>query len=258
MKKPSDQYFSKSLEKGLRILSLFHENRSSLSISQITQLTCINKTSVFRFANTLVQLGFLKKDPRTKLLKVGPNAISFSHCLLRSFDLLQIIKPYIDDAHKKYNVTADLSMWHAETLLILYRLVSKETFGFHLPLLNRDILHCTAAGKATIANLPQNEMLQIVESLPLRKRTHTTLTSKEELLADLKRTRHRGYSINNEELVQGLIAIAAPLMPATGQVVGAITFDFSTAQYSLNMIKRDYAKVVVKLGEDISKNIPLW
>ena len=63
-----NQYFSTSLQKGLKILWLFNKETPSLTQSEISRTTGINMTSTYRFVNTLVRLGYLEKDAKTKEL----------------------------------------------------------------------------------------------------------------------------------------------------------------------------------------------
>jgi IclR family pca regulon transcriptional regulator len=62
----SDQYFSTTLEKGLSILRLFDRDHTRLTLSQVSDLCGLNKTSAYRLVNTLVSLGYLKKIPKAK------------------------------------------------------------------------------------------------------------------------------------------------------------------------------------------------
>jgi IclR family pca regulon transcriptional regulator len=64
----NDPYFSKTLEKGLVILNLFDRDHSNRGLSEISKLTGINKTSVYRFVNTLLQLGYLRRIKATNYL----------------------------------------------------------------------------------------------------------------------------------------------------------------------------------------------
>jgi IclR family pca regulon transcriptional regulator len=257
MDKESNQYFSLTLEMGLRILNLFNQDNPSMSLKGIADDLGINKTSAYRFVNTLVKLGYLRKDSQTKILKLGSKALALSYRIMRGFDFLQIIKPFIDETYTKYNVTIDSALLDGDTLVTLYRREVKNTLTFRLPMADSS-LHCSALGKAALAFLPRRQMLKIIGRLPLVKKTNSTITKKKDLLADLERTRRRGYSLNNEEYIRGLIAIGAPLINVdTKQVVGVISFDFSTVQHSLTLIERKYAKVILKLAKDISGIIPM-
>jgi DNA-binding IclR family transcriptional regulator len=249
-------YFSKIIEKGLRILTLFTPETTSLSLKDITLKTRINPTSTFRFVETLIQLGYLKKDPRTKLIKLGPMALALSHNIIKSFDILQIIKPHIDEAFGRFNVTIDSAIIEEQRIVLLYRREAKDTLTFTLPLLSPHI-HCSALGKAYLSGLSEDALLSILDGLTLTRRTPYSLASKSAVLADLRKTRERGYAVNNEEYVLGLISIGAPLINKDGNVLGAVTFDVSTAQYTLEEAEKRFAPAVLRLVKDIQPMLPL-
>ena len=58
--------FSKSLEKGLKILSLFNRDVPFLTQTEVANRLGMNMTSTFRYINTLVEMGYLDKDELTK------------------------------------------------------------------------------------------------------------------------------------------------------------------------------------------------
>ena len=108
---------------------------------------------------------------------------------------------------------------------------------FRLPLI-MDELYARAMGKAILAQLDPIELSNLLAEIQIKKLTANTLFDKEEILKDIELTRNRGYSINNEEYVEGLICIGAPLMNYRDKtVVGAVSLDFSISEYSLDTIK---------------------
>src|SRR5512139_2212816 len=98
MKAPSRPYFSEPFAKGLKIISLFGPDRKTLSLKEIAESLGANKSSVYRFTNTLVELNYLEKDPQTKLLSLGQRAYLLGLSLVNSFSLLDVVKPFIDEA----------------------------------------------------------------------------------------------------------------------------------------------------------------
>jgi DNA-binding IclR family transcriptional regulator len=254
--RPANPYFSKIIDKGLRILTLFTPEATSLSLKDITLKTGINPTSTFRFVETLIQLGYLNKDKRTKLIKLGPMALALSHNIIKSFDILQIIKPYIDDAFERYNITIDSAIIEDQRLVLLYRREAKDTLTFTLPLLSPHI-HCSALGKAYLSALPEDDLIRILDGLTLTRRTPFSLASKSAVLADLRKARARGYAVNNEEYILGLISLGAPLVNKDGEVLGAVSFDVSTAQFTLEQARKRFAPAVVRLAKEIQPSLPL-
>jgi IclR family pca regulon transcriptional regulator len=116
-----------------------------------------------------------------------------------------------------------------------------------------DDLHARALGKAVLANLESEELTAFLRSLKLRKLTSKTITKKEDLLIELKATRNRGYSINNEEYLLGLVCIGAPLINYnTRGVAGAVSLDFPAAEFPLSIIERNYTGILTKLASELS------
>jgi DNA-binding IclR family transcriptional regulator len=256
MKKNPNQYFSVSLQKGLNILNVFSPERTTISLTSISQLVGLNKTSTFRYVNTLVQLGYLKKDPQTKLLSLGTQILLLCNQMLSSFDLRKIVASFLDSAYDKYLFTVDSAVFQGKKLAKLYSRHAKDTLSFSLPLVC-EALHCSALGKAILAHLPEEEMLDFVKSLKLISKTDKSIVDKEKLISDLRKTKSRGYSINNEEYVRGLFALGAPLMNLEKKrPIGAISFDFACSEYSLKEVERDYGKIIVEMASLISRSIP--
>jgi len=253
-----DKYsFSLSLEKGLNILGLFIESKGGLSLAEIQRKTGYSKTVVFRFANTLVELGFLARDPQAKVLRLGRRAVVFGSGILQNFDLVDLVKPVIDEVHERYQVTADAALFHDDTLAVIYRRQVQATLPFRLPWMNKE-WHCTALGKAVLSAMPAGEAAALLGQLPLTRRTDKTITDRAELLEELEATRRRGYSLNDEECYPGFLSIGAPLVsPGDGRVLGAVSFDFSTVGQTMAGISRRYGRVIIEMSRKISATLPM-
>ena len=253
----SETYFSTTIEKGLRILCLFNQDRNKFSLSEISRLTKINKTSSYRFVNTFLELGFLRKNPETKMISLGPKAIALGHGFLRGFDLLEVIKPIIDNAFKTYKATVDVALLDGDALLIVYRREMGNTLTYRLPTVTRS-LHCSAIGKSVLAFLPEDELVKMIKLSPLVRKTQNSIVNQQKLLKELRSIRKHGYALNREEFIIGLIAIGAPLInTGTERVVGAVSFDFSTPQISISEMEKKYAEAIVELAREISDVLPI-
>lgn len=255
LNKSAKQYYSTSLERGMSILRLFTQDRSTWTLTQISKNLDLNKTSTFRFVNTLVQLGYLRKDPNTKLISLGAQVMTLGASFYRTDDIYEVGRPLIEEAFETYNVNTELALYNEDMIVVVYRREAKESFVPRFPISRRkEQFYCSSLGKAILSALPQSEMLDIVKDLPNERKTANTLSKKADLIADLKKSRQRGYALNNEEWVPGLIAIAAPLINLhTNEVKGAVCFDFSTIQHAIKEVEKKYARVIIKLASDISQ-----
>ncbi|MBN1222289.1 MAG: IclR family transcriptional regulator [Candidatus Aminicenantes bacterium] len=251
----SSNLFSKSLEKGLRILDLFPQENVFLNLKEISRKTDLNWTSTCRYVNTLIQLGYLCKDSETKMLRLGPKVLSMSFKVGRNLDILSAIAPPIEDIYKKINMTIEVALFDDDSLVVIYRKEAKDTLIFRYPTIIKS-LHCTCMGKAFLAGLPEKEKLASISRLDLEKRTKYSIADVESLLFDLEKTKKRGYSLNNEEYIPGLIGICAPLFNrVTNRPAGAVSFASSTIQNSIQSIEQKYSKIIVSLAQDISDSM---
>ena len=255
-RKQSHPYSLSTLEKGLAVLSMFGPERTTLTQADIAREIETNKTSAHRFARTLLDLGFLSQDPRTKLLRLGPRALRMAVEFIQGYDLLAAVKPIVDQAFDRLDVTIDLAVLDSDGLFILYRRESSQTLTFRLPpAVNH--LHSNALGKALLAFLPQEEAEQLLPQGRLARRTDRTITTRKGLAEDLARTRERGYATNNEEYVPGLVALGAPLLNHRGNgVMGVVSFDSATALLSLTQLEQAYAGELLALAAKLSTVIP--
>ncbi len=257
MPQQTNHYFSTTLEKGLRILSLFSEQRPTLTQTAISHTLDLNMTSTYRFVNTLVQLGYLRKNNKTKELRLGIRAMALGCNFLRSFDALEVIRTHVDQIHDEHNITVDVALVVDDVMMTVHRKEAEETLNYRLPSVNR-AWHATSLGKAYLAFLPPDELKKTINRLKLEAKTDKTIVRKKDLYQEIAKTRRRGYSRCDEEFMPGLITVGAPLInQGADRAIGAVSFDFSIVQHSLSRIERQYVEPIMKLARSISEVISL-
>ena len=252
MTKAQDQYFSKTLAKGLKVLSLFNEQTPVFTQTEVSRTLGVNMTTTYRLINTLVKLGYLDKDQETKKIRLGLGAVGLGATLLRTFSGHQMIKSLVDDAHHRLNVTVDVATVVEDALQIVYRREADQTLTYRLPSVSRS-WHTTSLGKAYLAFLPETKQRETLDNMALEARTPKSITNRGDLERELALTRDRGYSIANEEYLPGLITIGTPLInPDNGEAIGAVSFDFSTLELTVDDMTTRFVGPLQELGRRIS------
>lgn len=243
---------SETLAKGLCILDIFGDDDVGFTLSQISRRTSINKTSIYRYVNTFCELGFLKRDDRTGLYRLGVRMLALAHAMLEKSDLERAVKTQVDAAHDRHGVHIDVGILSGDAIYLIYRRESQDTKAFRSFSYGSDPYYL-AAGKAAMAFMDEAELVSLVDRLNLTPKTDTTIVSRDELLRDLQESHGRGYTRNREEFVPGLIAIGAPLYSLrTGKVVGGVSFDSSTDRFSMEEFEARFAGYLVELAKKIS------
>ena len=250
-------YFSKSLEKGLKILALFNRATPVFTQSEIARTLGLNTTSTYRYINTLVELGYLEKDTKTKEIRPSSLCLLFCTNLMRATDHLRMIKEVVDRIHGENNISIDVAFVVDDTIVHIYHREAAETLTYRLPDYSKYCLHNTALGKAYLSSLPDDLIAEKIDTMILVAKTEKTIVDKDALAAELKKTKARQYALSKEEYLAGLIAIGAPLYdPISGKGVGAVSFDFSVLQHSAGEIKAKYGDMIRETARSLSGLLP--
>jgi len=249
-------YFSKTLEKGIKIINLFDEDHPHWSQKNISEEMQLNTTSTFRLVNTFVKMGYLVKDVKSKQISLGPMSVALGHRLLRAYDLRRIIAPIIEDVSLKHNLSIDVAIFVENAMVSVCRHELQNTLTFQQPVSTQE-LYCTAIGKAVLAHLPAKELERIIERQSFQIRTKNSITDQSILLSHLAEVRANGYSVNDEEYIRGLISIGAPIFnPVTGRIVGAASFDSTTVETTLSCLINTYRDILKEFTLRITEMMP--
>lgn len=248
---------SESLSRGLAILELLGVEDSGYTLKEIADRTGMSKTSAHRYVTMLCDQGYLLRSPRSGLYGLGVRALSLSLAIVEHSELVRLVKPAVDEAAARFGLHIDVGLLSGDAIYLVYRRDSKDTRAFR-SFSYSSALHYLATGKAAMAFLDPDELRALVARLDLVGQTSRTITDPAALLADLAEARRLGYGRNNEESLPGLIAIGAPLFSLrTGAVVGAVSFDSSTATYGMQEFEDRFAGHLVELAKKISAVVSL-
>lgn len=193
---------------------------SDATISEVADELDIAHSTAYDHLATLEQMGYLVKDDRKyglglEFLRIGMKARD--RLLLR-----EIARPIIKRLAEETEEIVRLFVMEQNKAVIVELeqgtrgVVTGGAVGTALP------LHWTAAGKAMMAYLPRSEVKAIVDDVGLSGRTENTITDFAELEAELDRIREEGIAFNNEESIEGLLAVGCPIV-VDDTVHGAIS-----------------------------------
>ncbi len=250
-------YFSKSLEKGLRILALFNRNTPVLTQSEIAKMVELNMTSTYRYINTLVEMGYLEKDLKTKAIRPAAKCLLMCVNLMQATDNLKMIKDEVDRLHREKNISIDVAFAVDDTLVRLYHREAEEALTYSLPEFSKNCLHNTALGKAYLAGLAEEVATEKIDRMVLVAKTDKTIIDKNTLLREIELTRKRRFAMQVEEYLPGVLAIAAPLYDPINNIgVGAVSFDFSILQHDAQSIETEYKEMIQEMAKVLSGMLP--
>jgi IclR family transcriptional regulator, KDG regulon repressor len=241
-----------SVERALNILTLFSHRNPALGVTQISQALGLSKGTVHGLIRTLLKQGFLQQDQLSRRYRLGLKIYELGIILAGSMEINQKAAGPVNHLAKTTGMVCRLSIWDGDSVVITSdasprpRAVLPYQFG------PRVHAYCSAMGKAVLAFLDPEELRKYLERTELVAFTAATVTGKETLLADLEDTRKRGYAIDREEAVQGMVCIGAPIFQRDGCVAGAISVSGGTAKV-LGDKTESLAEELMKTAAEISR-----
>lgn len=214
---------TRSVARALSILQAFNENRLELGVTELSQLTGIDKSTVYRLLNGLQQGGLIEQDPDTTKYYLGFGLVRLAGLALQRLDLPRIARPHLRELARLSQETVNLSVLTDDDKIVNIDGVTSPRRVRNVGWIGREMpIHAISGGKVMMAYLPEERLEQIL-ARRLERFTEQTITDPSRLRAELKQVRRMGYGIAEEELETGLSAVAAPLWNHEGRVVAVIS-----------------------------------
>ena len=228
-----------SLEKGVKIIDLL-TRRGPLSLSEVAAELKVDRSVCHRALLTLRDLG-LVSQPGGSGYRLTMSLFEMGMRLVNRLEVKQVVRPFMEKLSGTYRETVNLGIKDGDQVVYLDRTESTQLVRADLAIGTRIPIHCTALGKAILANLPIEESDRIFEK-PLEKLTEKTNVDRIRLLEEFADVRLSGYSVDDEGIEHGLYCLAVPIYNYTGSVVAAISISGP-----FNRVTENRQKVVQEL-----------
>lgn len=209
----------KTAEKVARILDILHEEGEA-NLAQIAEEIELAKSTTHSYLETLTSLELVRKN--NSMYTLGLVFLDYGGRVRKRSDIYMAAKPQLRDLYEATGHTVHLATKEFDDLVLLERINPDETVGFGAHIGQRDHFHTPALGKAILAYLPADDVDSIVSKHDLLGLTEHSITTREDLEAELEAVREQGYAVNNEEEHKNYKGVARPIL-LDGGVVGAIS-----------------------------------
>jgi DNA-binding IclR family transcriptional regulator len=214
---------TRSIARAMVILQSFDETRNELGVTELSQLTGLDKSTVYRLLSALQQGGLIEQNPETTKYHLGLGLLRLAGLAERHLDLPRIVRPHLQNLVDLSQETANLSVMTEDDKLINIACVTSPRRVRNVAWIGRDMpLHAVSGGKVMMAYLSEERLNRILDR-GLQSFTEHTITDRERLQRELEEIRQVGYGIAEEELEIGLSAVAAPIWNHERQPVAIIS-----------------------------------
>jgi IclR family pca regulon transcriptional regulator len=238
------------LEKGLKVIEAFDQERSRLSIAEVAEATGLTRAAARRYLITLTQLGYMRHE--NKLFSLTPAVLRLGQSYLHSARLPRLAQPALYRLAYSLGEAASVGVLDHDQLVCVAAVSAGQLVSATLQPGTRVPAWCTANGRMLLASMPDADIARFLEHAEPEPITQHTIVNKERLALEIARARAQGYALVDQELELGLRTIAVPLRNFRGDVVAAMNVSVHAGRLPIEqMVERclpAMIKTQVELG----------
>ena len=212
-----------AVDRAARILTLFAERPGiELGVSEISRNLQLNKSTTHSILTSLSSSGFLERDPGSRRYRPGPVLYAVADALRRGSTVTTVARPALETLLREFGETVFLAVFEDDHVILVDKAESTLDLSITSPLGRRLPHSAGALGKVFHAFMPQETLRPLLRRRPLRRFTDRTMVDRAAYVRELRRVRETRISFDDEEYLEGVRGVAAPIFDARGDVAAAV------------------------------------
>lgn len=190
------------------------------------------KPTIHRLFATLEAEGFVQREVDGRSYSAGRRLRTFATHVLTSLRVRTARVAVLTALADEIGETCNVALPDRDAMVYLDRVETKWPLRIQLPIGTQVPFYCTASGKMYLASLNASHLSRYLGAARLEPRTAATITDRKALRSEIAQTREQGYAIDNEEFMEGMIAIAVPLTDDQDRLLATLSFHAPTQRLS--------------------------
>jgi IclR family acetate operon transcriptional repressor len=229
---------SSAIEKALAVLDAVSDQPQAVGLPDLAARLELPRQTVHRLLGQLERAGLVVRDPSRERYSVGPRLAELSFATLRSLNQAAPIRSILQDLVDEIGETCNVGVLDGLDYVYLQRIECDWPLRLHVEIGGRMGAHCVSGGKVLLANLDAKLRQRLLRNRKLKPSTPHTLIRVAELEAELAKIRERGFALNNQENMDGIVGAAVPIIDPKGNVLAAVGLQGPLPRLTLKACER--------------------
>jgi len=232
-------------------------SRGPRGVSELSRALAIPKTTAHRSLRTLAQAGWVRTAD-TDNAKWVLTGRSLTVGLAGSVEgnLRELARAELTALRDATGETVHLVVPDAPDLVVVARVDGTHSLRTFLPLGTHAPLHATASGRALLSAMTDEQIAEILGER-LDRFTPSTVHDRAEVLAEIERTRERGYALNAAEWRSDIAALGVPILSRVGAPTAALAISMPLSRYTTTDVAA-MAELAIAAARRISDQLHNW
>jgi DNA-binding IclR family transcriptional regulator len=229
-----------------------------VSAQALGKVVDLPKQTLHRILVALTESGFLQREVDSAVYYPGPRLQRMGTELLASAPGRNIRTAILSRLATEVGETCNLCIAATDHMIYLERVETDWPLRVQLPIGSRVPLHCTASGKLYLSSLNNDQLTLLLQALDTSAVTKNTISDFDALSIELSRIRNRGYAEDNEEFIDGMVAISVPVLQAgSGALLACLAVHGPSPRITLDQL-RDHVPRLRAAASILAQALTNW
>lgn len=232
----SEKKGTQAIDRALDILSCFNFSHPVWHATELSTLVGLTLSTTQRILKALESKGMLLRNPKTGTYELGLRAFELGAVASSRISLISQSKEILVRLREETNETVHLVSVYGDEMLYLTKIESSDAFGVTSPDGIRRPLTTGALGKAILSTYPPAMLEAYLAKHRLGAYTSRSITDPNSYIEELAKVRDQGFSVDREELFEGICGVGAPIVEGNGPAIGGISVAFPALRFDQAII----------------------
>lgn len=247
---PGDAYVQ-SFARGLEVIRSFSAEAPEQTLSEVAAAAGLTRAGARRILLTLQALGYVEHDGRR--FRLLPRILDLGFAYLSSMPIRDLAEPVMEALADRVHESCSAAVLDDLDIVYVLRVHTHKIMSTNLAVGSRLPAFWTSLGRVLLAGLPRDELLSRLQRVPRQARTPHTVLDDAGLLEQIDTARRQGWCLINQELEEGLISIAAPLVDRQGRVVAALNISGQANRTSAEAMQARLLPALLQASGEVSQ-----
>ncbi|MDX6525439.1 MAG: IclR family transcriptional regulator, pca regulon regulatory protein, partial [Gaiellales bacterium] len=245
--------FVQSLQRGIAVIRAFDDDNPALTLSDVAKVTGLARAAARRFVLTLVELGYMRAAGR--LFRLSPRVLELGRPYLTTLTLAEVASPHLHDFVDDVSESSSVATLDRDDIVYVAHVTAKRIMSVSVPVGTRDPAFATSLGRALLAGQSDAALSTTLDEIRLPRITDVTIVEPRALLAELQRIREQGFALVDQELEEGLRALAVPLHGEHGEVIASVNVAVHASRWTIERIHGELLPRLLETAAEIERDL---
>jgi DNA-binding IclR family transcriptional regulator len=252
-------YQVKVLDKAIDILDSFTLQRKEMGIREIVHATGLNRSTVTRLVANLERRGLLQQAPDSGGYRLGQRLFELGSIVHSSFSVLEAAAGPLTTLERRSGATIVIAIRNGDYSVTVDKRQGVGD-GFAMVQLPSEVgqvqpLTYGPVGQVFLAWLPLETVEAILDRYPLEQYTPYSILDRDRFLDRLPLVRSSGYAMEINEVVEGLMGVAAPIFDFAANVAGVLALGFPATRENDKAFLETTIRNLEETAAEVSANM---